>query len=147
MTAPKAGYKGAVYIGAQKIGGSTTWAYDGETRNMQDIDEFEDEHIMALPLQITGGNVTITGNLKMGDAGQVLLETKLADGSQITDLKLYVSKTDNTYFTPDPAVKLTVDDIPSHAIVTAAKAIGDDKSGIGNFSVTLRIMGALKRVV
>lgn len=146
MPAPKAGYKGAVYIGAQKIGGSTTWAYDGETRNMQDIDEFGDEHIMALPLQIVGGNVTITGNLKMGDAGQVLLETRLADAAQITDLKLYIDKVANTYFTPDPAVTLTVDNIPSHAIVTTAKAIGDDKSGIGNFSVTLRINGALKRV-
>ena len=146
MTAPKAGYKGAVYIGAQKIGGSTTWAYSGETRNMQDIDEFEDEHIMALPMQIVGGEVTITGNLKMGDAGQILLETRLADAAQITDLKLYVDKASNKYFTPDPAVTLTVDAVPSHAIVTSAKAIGDDKSGIGNFSVTLRICGALKRV-
>ena len=146
MTAPKAGYKGGVYIGAQKIGGSTTWAYSGETRNMQDIDEFEDEHIMALPMQIVGGEVTITGNLKMGDAGQILLETRLADAAQITDLKLYVDKAGNKYFTPDPAVTLTVDAVPSHAIVTSAKTIGDDKSGIGNFSVTLRICGALKRV-
>ena len=149
MTAPKAGYKGAVYIGAQKIGGGTTWAYSGETRNMQDIDEFEDEHIMAIPMQISGGEVTITGNLLMGDAGQVLLESKLADGSptgRIEDLKLYVDKAANTYFTPDPAVTLTVDDIPSHAVVTAAKVIGDDKSGVGNFSATLRICGTLKRV-
>jgi len=146
MTAPKAGYKGAVYIGAQKIGGATIWGYDGETRNMQDIDEFEDEHVMALPMQIAGGNVTVTGNLKMGDAGQILLETRLADGAQITDLKLYVDKSLNKYFTPDPAILLTVDNIPSHAIVTQAKAIGDDKSGIGNFSCTLRICGALKRV-
>lgn len=146
MTAPKAGYKGAVYIGAQKIGGSTTWSYDGETRNMQDIDEFEDEHIMAIPMQIAGGIVTISGNFLMADAGQVLLETRLADGAQITDLKLYTDKSTNNYFTPDPAVVLTVDDVPSHAIVTTARVIGDEKSGIGTFSATLRICGALKRV-
>ncbi len=146
MTAPKAGYKGGVYIGAQKIGGSTTWAYDGETRQMQAIDEFEDEHIMALPMQIIGGNVTISGNLKMGDAGQVLLETRLADGAQITDLKLYVDKAANKYYTPDPAVLMTGDNVPSHAIVITAKAIGDDKSGIATFSATLTINGALKRV-
>lgn len=146
MAAPKAGYKGDVCIGAQKIGGSTTWSYDGETRQMQPIDEFEDEHIMEIPTQIVGGNVTITGNLKMGDAGQVLLETRLADGAQITDLKLYIDKAANKYYTPDPTVLMTGDNVPSHAIVTTAKAIGDDKSGIGTFSATLKINGALKQV-
>lgn len=144
MSAPKAGYKGAVYVGAQKIGGSTNWTYDGETRNMQDIDEFEDEDVNSLPLQITGGNVVITGNLKMGDAGQVLLETNFASGVSITDLKLYVSKTDNTYFTPDSAILMN--SVPSHAIVTAVRAVGDEKSGIGTFSATLKINGRLKRV-
>lgn len=149
MAAPKAGYKGAVYIGAQKVGGGTTWAYSGETRETQEIDEFEDEHVMAIPLQIKGGDVTISGNLLMGDAGQILLETKLADNTpagRITDLKLYVDKSANTYFTPDPAVLLTVDNIPSHAIVTAAKTWGADKSNVINFSATLKINGALKRV-
>lgn len=146
MTAPKAGYKGAVYLGTTKIGGSVTWAYDGETRNMQDVDEFEDQHIMSLPLQIVGGSVTITGNCLMDDAGQALLETRLADGAQITDLKLYVDKALNTYFTPDPAITMTADSIPSHAIVTTARAIGDDKSGVATFSATLKINGALKRV-
>lgn len=146
MGVPKAGYKGAVYLDTTKIGGATTWAYDGETRNMQDVDEFEDQHIMSLPLQIVGGNVTITGNCLMGDAGQVLLESRLADGAQIADLKLYLDKVANTYFTLDPAVTMTADSIPSHAIVTTAKVIGDDKSGVATFSATLKINGALKRV-
>lgn len=146
MASPKAGWKGAVYIGAQKIGGSTTWAYDGETRNMQDIDEFEDEDINSLPLQIVGGNVTISGNCLIADTGQVLLETKFADKSEITDLKLYTSKTDNQYLTPDPAITMGVDSTASHAIVTAVRAVGDDKSGVATFSVTLKINGRLKRV-
>lgn len=145
MTA-KAGYKGAAYIGAQKIGGATTWAYDGETRNMQDVDEFEDEDVLAIPLQIVGGNVTLSGNCLIADAGQVLLETKFADKSEITDLKLYTSKTDNQYFTPDPAITMGVDNTPSHAVVTAVRAVGDDKSGVATFSVTLKINGRLKRV-
>lgn len=144
MTAPKAGYKGAVYIGAQKVGGSTNWSYSGETRNMQDVDEFEEEDILSMPLQITGGEITIAGNCLMGDAGQVLLETKFADKSEITDLKLYISKADNTYYTPDPAIFMGT--TPSHCIVTSVRAVGDDKSGVGSFSATLKVNGRLKRV-
>jgi len=144
MTAPKAGYKGAVYIGAQKIGGGTSWGYSGETRNMADIDEFGDENIFQEPLQIAGGDVSISGHLKMADVGQILLETRLADAAEITDLKLYIDKTGNKYFTPDPAI--TSDGIASHCIVTAAKVVGDEKSGIGTFSATLHVNGTLKRV-
>jgi len=146
MPAPKAGWKGAVYIGAQKIGGATAWSFDGKSRQMQAIDEFEDEHIMEIPLQIIGGSVTITGQLKMGDAGQVLLESRLSDGAQITDLKLYVDKASNKYYTPDPAILMTVDNVPSHAIVTTAGVGGVDKNGIGTFSATLKINGELKIV-
>lgn len=144
MTAPKAGYKGAVYIGAQKIGGSTVWSYSGETRNMQDIDEFEDEDINSLPLQIMGGEVAISGNLKIGDAGQVALETAFGGKTSLTDLKLYVDKSTTSYFTPDAAVLMN--GIPSHCIVTSVRAVGDDKSGIATFSVTLKVNGRLKRV-
>ena len=56
MTPPHAGYKGAIYLGAVKVSGMATWTYSGETRNMSDIDEFEDEIVKQLPLQIVGGD-------------------------------------------------------------------------------------------
>lgn len=144
MSVPKAGWKGAAYLGAQKIGAATAWSYDGENMEMIEVPEFESEDVLSIPGQIKGGNVTISGSCLIGDAGQVLLETKFADKSQITDLKLYISKVDNTYYTPDPAILMG--DVPSHAIVSAVRAIGNDPSGVATFSATLKINGRLKRV-
>ena len=47
--AAKAGYKGAVYFGAVKIGGSTSWTSSGATRNMLPIDQLGDEVITHIP--------------------------------------------------------------------------------------------------
>ena len=142
MTAPKAGYKGAVYIGALKVGGSTTWAYSGSVRNMQPTDEFEDEIVADIPLQIVGGEVTITGSYLLdSDAGQQLLKANFKSGVQITDLRLYTSKADAIYLMPDETT------IPaSYATVTNADNVGDDKSGVGTFTATLKISGELKQV-
>lgn len=144
MTAPIAGYKGDIYIGAQKIGGGTAYSYNGETRNMGDIDSFGSEHVFQLPLQLVGGNVSINGHLKMGDAGQILLESYLKNATPITDLKLYINKAANTYWTPDASVM--ADGVASHCIITNAKSIGDERSGIATFSATLKVNGELKRV-
>lgn len=134
----KAGYKGAVYIGAQKIGGSTTWTYTGETRNMQDIDEFEEENVVQLPLQIVGGDITIMGNYLLDiDAGQKLLKTDFDSATKITDIKLYTDKVVGTIFLTPKA--------GSHCIVTNVNNVGDDKSGVGTFSCTLHVNGMLEQ--
>ncbi|GAF68453.1 unnamed protein product [marine sediment metagenome] len=146
MTASAAGYKGDIYIGAQRIGGSTSYTIEPRTRNMGDVDELGDENVWQIPLQLVGGSVSVEGQLIMGDAGQVLLETRLADGAKITDLKLFIDKEANTYWTPDASVTAK-NGMVSHCIVTAAQSVGDEKSGIASFSATLKINGALKRVV
>jgi len=139
---PKAGYKGAVYLGTVKIGGGTTWAYGGNVRNMQAVDEFEEDVIVDLPLQIVGGEVTITGNYLIdNDAGQQLLAEKFDSGAQVTDLKLYLSKVDNYYLTPK-ATSVP----PSYATVINYSAISHDKSGIGTFTATLKISGVLETI-
>jgi hypothetical protein len=138
MSSPKAGYKGAIYIGAVKIGGATTWSYSGETRNMQDIDEFEDEIVKQLPLQIVGGDITVSGNYLVDtDAGQKLLKTDFDAATEITDIKLYTDKTNAIYMTPKAG---------SHVIVTNVNNVGDDKSGVGTFSATLHVNGELEQV-
>ncbi len=137
MTA-KAGYKGAVYFGATKVSGLATWTYGGETRNMQDIDEFEDEIVKQLPLQMVGGDITISGNYLLdSDAGQKLLKTYLDSAGEITDIKLYTDKDSGIYM----QVKAG-----SHVIVTNANNVGDDKSGVGTFSATLHVNGTLEQV-
>ena len=137
MSTPRAGYKGAVYLGAVKVGGSTTWSYSGESRNMQDIDEFEDSIVKQLPLQIVGGEVSINGNyLVDSDAGQKLLKTRFDAATEVTDIKLYTDKTNNIYLTPKAG---------SHCIVTNVNSVGNDKSGIGTFSATLKVNGELEQ--
>ena len=136
--AKKAGYKGAIYIGAVKIGGSTTWAYSGETRNMQDIDEFEEEIVKQLPLQMVGGDISVSGHyLVDSDDGQKLLKTDFNAVTEITDIKLYIDKSENIYMTPKAG---------SHVIVTNVNNVGDDKSGVGTFSATLHVNGELEQI-
>ena len=136
---PKAGYKGKVKIGSVVIAGSAVWAYGGSVRTMLPTDEFGDEIITDIPLQITGGEVTITGNYLMSqDAGQQLLKTRFDSGDQITDLKLYESETDSTYLTPDNTTTP-----PSYVTVTNYDAVTHDKSGVGTFSCTMKVSGKL----
>jgi len=141
MTVPKAGYKGDVYIGAQKIA-AATWMHAGGERQMSPVDELGDEIITDVPLQIRGGIITITGHYKLdSDAGQQLLATKFAGGDQITDLKLYTDKDNNIYLTPDDTTTPA-----SYATVTNCRNVGDDKSGIGTISITMLMSGVLKQV-
>jgi len=141
MTVPKAGYKGDVYIGAVKIA-AATWTSTGGERQMQAVDEFSDEIITDLPLQIRGGTITITGHYKMDtDVGQKLIATRFAAGAQITDLKLYTDQVSGIYLTPDDTTTPV-----SFATVTNCRNVGDDKSGIGTFTATLLMSGVLKQV-
>ena len=139
---PKAGYKGKVKIGDVVISGSATWTYGGSARMMLPVDEFGDEIVTELPGQITGGEITITGNYLMSqDAGQQLLKTRFDSGDQITDVKLYISETDDIYLTPDDTTTP-----PSYATVTNYDNVTHDKSGVGTFTCTLKVSGKLKPV-
>jgi len=140
--AVRAGYKGAVYIGAVKIAGSATWSYSGAVRAMLPDDEFLDEHITHIPGQIDGGDITITGNYLMSeDAGQQLLKTRYDAGTQITDVRLYLSHTDAEYLTPDDTTTPA-----SFATITNYDAVGSDKSGVGTFTCTMKVSGKMKPV-
>lgn len=139
---PKAGYKGKVKIGAVVICGSATWAYGGSVRTMLPTDELGDEIVTEIPGQITGGEVTITGNYLMSqDAGQQLLKTLFDSGDQITDLKLHISEADDIYMTPDDT---TVP--PSYVTVTNYDNVAHDKSGVGTFTCTLKVSGKLNPI-
>lgn len=148
MTTPKAGYKGDVEI-TTAVGGPTriamaTWTYAGGERQMQAVDEFTNEIITDIPLQIRGGIITITGHYKLdSDAGQKLAAAAFATGEQITDLKLYtdIVGATKTYLMPDNTT-----DPASYCTVTNCRNVGDDKSGIGTLSMTLLVSGIMKQV-
>lgn len=136
---PKAGYKGAIYIGAVEIAGGATWSHGGGVRTMLPTDEFGDEIVTEIPGQITGGEITITGNYLMDvDPGQQLLKTRFDSGEQITDIKLYISETDDIYHTPDNTTTP-----PSYVTVTNYDNISHDKSGVGTFTCTLKVSGKM----
>lgn len=138
----KAGYKGRVKIGGTAIGGSTTWAYSGSARTMLPDDEFGDEHLTFIPGQIEGGEITITGNYLMDeDTGQQLLKTDFDAGTSITNIMLYLSETDSFYMTPDDSTTPA-----SFCTVTNYDNVGNDKSGVGTFTCTLKLSGKLKPV-
>ena len=138
----KAGYKGDIYIGAVRVAGGATWAYGGSVRAMLPKDEFGDEIVTDIPGQITGGDITITGNYLMSeDAGQQLLKTLFDSGAQITNVKLYTSKTDDQYMTPDDSTTPA-----SYATITNYDNVSDDKSGVGTFTCTMKVSGKLKPV-
>ncbi len=147
MAAPKAGYKGDVYLGdpTTRIA-SATWTYDGETRNMQAVDEFASPLILDVPLQIRGGNITITGNYKLDtDDGQKLVATNFKSGDPITNIMLYTDKTNNIYLMPDPDF-VGDGSVASYCTVTNCRNVSDDKSGIGTISMTLLVSGAMKQM-
>ncbi|KKM83302.1 hypothetical protein LCGC14_1310720 [marine sediment metagenome] len=134
----KAGYKGAVWYGTDYKIASGNWTYSGETRNMQDIDEFQDEIVKQLPLQIVGGDITITGNYLLDqDTGQKQLKVDFDAATEITNLRLYTDKTNAVYMTPKAG---------SHMIVTNVNNVGDDKSGVGTITATLHVNGELEQV-
>jgi len=136
---PKAGYKGDIYIGAVRIAGGATWANSGSVRAMLPTDEFGDEIVTDIPSQITGGEITITGNYLMSqDAGQQLLKTLFDSGDPITTLKLYISKTDDIYLTLDNTTTP-----PSYVTITNYDNVTYDKSGVGTFTCTMKVSGKM----
>ncbi len=138
----KAGYKGKVLIGAVTIGGSTTWSNSGAVREMLEDTEFGDEHKTHIPGQIEGGEITVTGNYLIDeDTGQQLLKTRFDAGTQITDIKLYLSLGDAFYQTPD-----TTTTPPSFVTFTKYNNVDNDKSGVGTFNATFKVSGKMKAI-
>lgn len=139
--AAKPGYKGRCKFGATAIAGMVTWTYTGESRAVEDDSEFGDTIKTFIPLQIEGGEVTLTGNfLADTDAGQQALRTYFVAGTEITDLRLYINEIGVLYFTPDstttPASFATITKVQDMAL--------NSKSGLMTITCTMKISGMLK---
>lgn len=136
----KAGYKGKVKIGNTTISGMATWTYSGSTRPVEDDSEFGDAHQTFIPMQIAGGDVTISGNFLMDeDAGQQLLRTYFIAGTEITNLKLYINETSDVYYTLDSTLTPA-----SFATITKLDDVNHSKAALMSFSCAFKISGMLK---
>lgn len=138
--ATKRGYKGKVKIGSTTIGGITEWSLTGATRTLEDDSVLGDEYQTFQPLQVVGGEVTLTGfYLEDEDEGQQLLRTYFKAGTEITNLKLYFDLSGDVYLTPDDTTSPT-----SYVTVSKEPDITHNKNGLGSYSVTLKVSGLLK---
>jgi len=70
-----------------------------------------------------------------------LLKTLFDSGDQITNAKLYTSKVDDHYMTPDDSTTPA-----SYVSVTNYDNVSDDKSGTATFTCTMKVSGKLKPV-
>ena len=131
----KAGYKGAVYIGSVKIGGINNWTYSGETRLMEDVDEFGDEDIVQLPTQKHGGDISISGHYRLdSDAGQKLLKTLFDAATLIGNIRLFTDYTNSIYLAPAAG---------SHVVCTNVNNVADEKSSVGTYAATFHVNGSM----
>ncbi len=135
--AVKAGKFASAYLGAVKISGIGNWTSSGKIRNMGDIDEFNDEIVKQIPLQIVGGDITLTGHYLLDtDAGQKAIDTAFDAGTEITDLKLYTDFDNGIYL----GIKAG-----GYATVTNTNNVGVDKAGVGTFTCTFHLSGVLEQ--
>lgn len=142
MSRAQAGYKGELYINNVKIGGTVNWNWTGAVRETVDDSALNQEIKTYTPLQIEGGEVTLSGNyLGDEDAGQQLLKSLFDAATEVTNLKLYTNKTRDKYFLPDSTTQPA-----SFVTVTKHSEIALDKSGLITFSATLKVSGVLKEV-
>ena len=142
MSRAQAGYKGELWMNNVKIGGTVSWNHSGQVRDMAEDSPLNQEIKTYTPLQIDGGEVTLSGNyLGDEDAGQHLLKTLFDAATEVTNLKLYTNKTGNAYFLPDSTTTP-----PSFVTVTKHSEVALDKSGLISFAATLKVSGKLKEI-
>lgn len=137
------GYKGKILKGSTQILGMAEWNYSGETRKTEASQLFNYQYEVQTPTTIEGGEITISGDYLMGDPGLELIEEAFANGTELTDLKLYID--DDNYFIPDPNTTLYDGTAqPSHVIITKSpNSVRHAASGIARTEFTAKVSGRL----
>ena len=133
--------KAKVALGIRKIVGMGNWSFPGFTTTMIDDAEFEDEFTHVAPGIGSYGTITFNGNYDPTDHnGQAELYTAWRAKTKITDLRLYLSKSEQ-YWTPD-----TVADASSGVYIETFGAVTFDRADLGKIAFTARVNGLLKLV-
>jgi len=138
------GYKGKVVKGSTIILGMAEWSYSGETANMEAMNRFGDQYIRQENTTLEGGEITVSGDFVVGDAGLALIQAAFDAGTHLTDLYLYINAVD--YFAPDPTTVLE-DSTVEASYITITKpptAVTQGASGIARVEFSAKVSGALK---
>jgi len=131
------GYLGKVMIGDVEVGGMFNWNYGGETRASEDIIAFGQEVIHDEPTLIKGGELQLSGNVKIGDDGIALLIAAFSLGTKYLADEIQFFINEDEYFTPDAT---------SSIFVSKIKAINHDASGIAKIEATFKVDGQLEEL-
>lgn len=139
----ESGRLGKIDIGGVQLLGMATWNHSGGSRRIIEAPEtFDAEYVEKLPGIIEGGEIEVTGVLKIGDPGLDLLIAKFIAGTTyIHDgIKFHVNSTD--FYTPEEALTP-----PSNCWMSKKPdAVNHEASGICAVSMTFVVSGQLELV-
>ena len=131
------GYLGKVTINVANtvIGGMLAWNYSGDVRASEEVVEFGSAIVHDEPTLIRGGEVQISGNVKIGDAGVTALNAAFDAGTKLgpTAVKFYINAT--KYLCPTTG---------STVFVTKVKSMSNDAAGIAKIEATFKVDGQLE---
>ena len=131
------GKLGFVELGGVTIAEMANWSYSGEVRDVIEAPEvYDSEYIEAFGGTLKGGDIEISGMLKIADAGQIALKTAFDANTESTDLKLYINATQ--YITPSDATTPA-----SYTYVTKVTAIEHAASGVVMVSCSMKCSGQM----
>lgn len=131
------GKNGTVKIGDVVIAEMATWSYSGDLRDSIEAPETYDiDYIESYGGTPKGGDIEISGMLKIADTGQVLAKTKFDANTEMADLKLYIDATH--WILPDASLTPV-----SKAYFTKVTAIDHDASGVVMVSMSAKVTGAM----
>ena len=135
------GKLGTVKIGAVAIAEMATWSYSGDVRDPIEAPEvYDSTHIESFAGTKKGGDIDISGMLKIADAGQILAKTRFDANTEMADLYLYIDATH--WLVPDSGT--TEPTRPaSKAFFTKVTAIEHAASGVVMVSISAHVSGAM----
>lgn len=137
-----------VNLGSAKISGIGTWTLNGVQLQQLDETEFGDNWMHFSFGLGNGGTLSFTGLYDPADTtGQESLMQKNMNGTNITDIKLYIDST--SYWEPcqttgyfSPTSTSGNDSEPSHVNITGFD-ISFDKAGLGQVSFQGQVSGCM----
>lgn len=146
--ASKVGKNCKVMLGSNVVLGIGDWRLSGISADMLEDTAFGDEWKKFKFGMKDGGTISFSGQLHPDDAdGQLKLMEANLEGSQLTDLRLYVDNT--SYFEPcqttgyfNPSVTSGAGTQLSYVNITSFD-ISSDKSGLLNVSFEGKVSGVM----
>lgn len=125
------------YSGTQKVvGGLNSLTLPSYTRNTIQISQFGVEFDFQETTSAAIGNISVGGNMLIGDDGQDALKAAWLANTKITDFRLYLDDVLGHFLTVDLA-----NDPKAHISMVGYNFQAADKNGIFSFSADMTVGG------